>query len=136
MNTAMCLEKRVDLLGLVSGQVVDDHMDLPAVRLVRDDISEKSDELSRGVSRRGLAEDLSGLRVERGIQRQRPVTVVLEPVPLRAARRQRQDRILAIERLNRRLLINTEDRCMCGWLRYNPMMSAAFSSNRGSFEAM
>src|SRR5258705_6785760 len=116
MTTSVRFEERLDLVSLVGGEIVSDHVDLSASRLVRDDVREKSDELSRGVSRRGLAQNFSGFGVERGIQRQRAVTVVLKPVSLRASRRQRQDRVLAIERLNRRLLVHAEDRRMRGWV--------------------
>lgn len=112
MNIPVGFKERLDLVSLVRGEVVSDHVDLSASRLVRNDVGEKSHELSRGVSRRGFAQNFSGLGVERGIQRQRSVTVVLKPVPLCASRRQRQDRVLAIERLNRRLLVNAKDRSM------------------------
>jgi hypothetical protein len=48
--------------------------------------------------------------------RQRAVPVVLKPVPLRAARRERQDGIQSIERLNRRFLIDGKDHRVLRWI--------------------
>ena len=62
----------------------------------------------------GLAQRLAGLGVEGGIQRQRAVTEVFKAMPLGSPRRQRQHRVLAIQRLNRRLFIHAEH---CGVLR-------------------
>jgi hypothetical protein len=47
--------------------------------------------------------------------------------------RQRQHRVLAVERLDRRLLIHA---ACAGGFTYSPMMSAALRSKSGSFEAM
>ena len=68
-------------------------------------------EFGRGVAGGRLAQDdLAGLGVEGGVQRERAVPVVLEAMALGASRRQRQHRVLAIQRLNRSLLIHAEHR--------------------------
>ena len=81
-------------------------------RLVDDDVGQERDELGGGVLRGGLAEHLAGLGIERRVQRQRAVTVVLKAVPLCASRRAWRHRVLAVQRLERRLLIDTEHRRM------------------------
>ena len=48
------------------------------------------------------------------------MAVVLEPVPLRAAGRQRQDRIEAVERLDGRFLIDGEHRRVVGRIHIQP----------------
>ena len=60
----------------------------------------------------GLAKDLTGLCIEGGVQGQCAMPVVLKAVPLGAPGRQRQHRVLAVQRLNGRLLIDAEHRGM------------------------
>ncbi len=57
-----------------------------------------------------LAEHLAGLGVEGGIQRERAVTKVFKAVSFGASRGQRQNRILAIQGLDRRPFIDAEHR--------------------------
>ena len=116
-------------------EVIGDHVDLFAARLIGDDIREERDELGRGVPSGRLSQDFTGLGIERSVQRQRAVPEVLEAVPLGAARRERQHRILAVQRLDGRLLIDAEHRGMLGGWKYRPMISAALVSKSGSFEA-
>ena len=58
---------------------------------------------------RRLALDLAGLGVQRGVERERAVALVLEAVTFGAAGRQRQHPIAPVQRLNRRLFIDAED---------------------------
>ena len=85
-------------------------MDLFAARLVDHDVGEEGDELGRSVPLGGLAEHLAGLGVEGRIERQGAVAVVLKAMAFGAARGERQDRVLAIQGLNVRLLIDAEHR--------------------------
>ena len=110
LDRRMFAQKRLHSLSLVRRQVVGDHVNLLTSRLMRHDVGEKRYELLRGVPRRGLAYHFAGLRIERRVQRQRAVPVVLQPMPFGSSRRQRQHRIVAIERLNRRLLVHAEHR--------------------------
>jgi hypothetical protein len=100
-----------------------------------DDVGEECDEGLAGVARHGLAEHLARLRVERGKQRERPVAAILEAMSLGAPGGQGQDRIQAIEGLNRRFLVDGKYGS-CGALRYRPMISAAFRSKSGSSDNM
>src|SRR5258708_29544728 len=81
-----------------------------STRLIGHDVSQESHELRRGMTGGCLAQHLSSLGVECGIQRQRAVPEVLKAMTFSTARRQRQYRVLAIQRLNGRLLIDAEHR--------------------------
>ena len=68
----------------------------------------------------GLAQHLAGLGVEGGVQRQRAVPEVLEAMALGAPGRQRQHRILAVQRLDRGLLVHAEHRRMLRRVQVQP----------------
>ena len=69
-------------IGIVRGEVVQNDMDLAASRLRADDLLQQRDELLAGVADGGLADDFSGLRIQRCIERECSVAVVLEAVLL------------------------------------------------------
>ena len=108
VNLGVCRQEVLDRCALVGREIVGNHVDLLATRLVDHDVGEERDELGGSVPRRRFAEHLAGLRVEGGIQRQRTMAKVLKAVPFGPARRQRQHRILAIQGLDRRLLVHAE----------------------------
>ena len=58
----------------------------------------------------GLTQDLAAFGVERGIERERAMPIVLEAVAFGPPRAKRQHRVEAIKGLNRGLLIDTEHR--------------------------
>lgn len=70
--------------GLVGGQVVEDGVNLLTFRLAGDDCSQETDELLAGVARGCPAENLSGLGVEGGIERERSPAHIFEAVALGA----------------------------------------------------
>ena len=77
----MRFEEVANLQGFVSREVVvGDYVDLLAAWLVHDDVGEERDELRGSMAGSGLAEDLTGFGVERGVQRQRAVSEVLKAV--------------------------------------------------------
>ena len=78
-------EEVSDLLSLMGRQVVNDDVDLPICRLMRHKIGQKGHELGAGMAARGFTQDLTGLRVQGRVQRQRAVPVVLEAVALRGS---------------------------------------------------
>ena len=80
----------------------------------------KATNSAAGVARGGLAQHLAGLRVERRVQRQRAVAVVLKAVPLGAPGRQRQHRIEPVQGLDRRLLIHAKHRRMLRRIHIQP----------------
>ena len=98
VNLRMAIQKVVDLSRLMGREVVGNHVDLFAARLVDDDVGQERDELRGCMPHGGLAEYLAGLGVERCVQRQRAVPEVLKAVSFSASRREWQHRILAIER--------------------------------------
>src|SRR5262245_30236542 len=112
MDVRMLEQEGANGLSLVRGQVVGNDMNLSSLRLAGDNVVEKSDKRGTRVMRHGLAKDFAGLGVERREQRQRAVSVVLEAMALRASRRERQDQIQAIKRLDRRLLVDGKHRGM------------------------
>lgn len=120
MDVRMRGEEGIDQLGLVGREVVGDHMDLFAARLMGDDVGQKGDEFGRRMSCGGLAEDFAGLGIEGGVQRQRAVTEVLEPMTLRPTGGKRQHGILAIQRLDRRLFIDAEHYGVLRWIEVQP----------------
>jgi hypothetical protein len=83
-------EKRADLLCLVGGKIVENDVNLPSARLRVHDLGEERQEGVAGAPDGSLADHFAGARVEGCIERQRAVTVVLEPVSLGAAGRERQ----------------------------------------------
>jgi len=102
------LQKCGDPSGLVGREVVGDHVNLLTGGLARHDVGQKGDELFRGVPVCRLAQHFPCLGIERGVERQRTVPVIFEPMPFRPPRRQRQHWILAVEGLDRRFLVNTK----------------------------
>jgi hypothetical protein len=62
------------------------------------------------------------------------VAHVLEPVALGASWRQRQNRVPAIECLNRGLFIDAEHGRMLRGSKYKPMIFAALCSKSGSLD--
>src|SRR6218665_991150 len=111
----MLTEERVNQLGLVCREVVDDDVNFLAARLMGHDVGEEGDELGRGMPRGGLAQNFTGLGIEGGVQRERSMPEVLKAMTLGTPRRDRQHRVFAIERLNRRLLVYAEDRRLLPW---------------------
>jgi len=87
-------------LRLMRRQVVGDQVNLLTGRLMCRDLAQKRHELLRGVTRRGLAGHLTGLRVE--TPRKTPACRAgsTRPHAVRPVRRQRRHRVVAIERLS------------------------------------
>src|SRR5260370_5902809 len=78
----MVLKELRHPLGLVSRQVVGDDVDLFAARLTGDEVGEKGNKLGAGMPLSSLAQYDTGAGVERGIEGERPVPVVLKAVAL------------------------------------------------------
>ena len=82
----MGVEKRPDAFGFMSREIVDDDMDVSPTGLRVDDVLQEVDEGLAGMPRHRLPDDLAGLRVERRIQRERGVPVVLKAMAFGAPR--------------------------------------------------
>src|SRR5262245_47786651 len=103
-------EPRLDLGCLVGGVVVHDDMDIKAFRNLSIDFFEELQELDRPVAFVAFADDEPRGDIERGKQRGRTMPHIAVRTTLRYAGHHRQDRLLAIERLNLALLIDAEDK--------------------------
>jgi len=114
MDFRMRCQKVFDRIAFVRREVVGDHVNLFTAQLVDHDVGEECDELGRGVPRRGFAQNLTGLGIESGIQRQGAVTKILKAVPFRMARGDWQHRVLAIQGSDRSLFIHAKH---CGMRR-------------------
>jgi hypothetical protein len=110
MNLRVRFGKLFDRRALVRREVVGDHVDLFAARLVDHDVGEEGDQLRRGVPLRSYAQHFAGLRIAGSVQRQRDMPVVLKAVPFGAPGIPRQHRIRSIQGLNSRFLIDAEHR--------------------------
>lgn len=110
LDPRVSVEERLHQLRLVSGQVVDDDVDL-AAGVGRHHVAQELHERRAGVPGHRLADDLAGPRVQCGVQRQgaMPVAVFSSTATTTA---------------------------WSGGFRYRPITSAAFCSNAGSSDSM
>ena len=69
LHVGVSLQELLNLVGLVCGQIIENDVNLLARLAAGDDLFEEADELRAGVSLGSLALHLSGLYVERRIQR-------------------------------------------------------------------
>src|SRR5689334_2556113 len=105
----MSVQELLDEFGFMSREVISNDVNLPAARLTGHQISEKGNELLTGMARRRAANDGSGPGVQRGVQGEGAVAVVLESMSLSPSGRQWQHRIQPVQCLDARLLINAEN---------------------------
>src|SRR5579872_2746589 len=81
----MRVQKIPDDLRFVRRQIVENDVDLLPGPALRNHFAEEIHEIGAGVARRRFSVHAPGLGVQRGVQRQRAVAVIFEPVPLGAA---------------------------------------------------
>src|SRR5260370_3660670 len=62
------LEELENILGFMCAQVVGDDVNLSALRLAGDDLTQKVDKLGAGMPSGGLAHDVAGARIHRCIE--------------------------------------------------------------------
>src|SRR6266481_4932458 len=105
----MRVQKLLDKFRFMSREVISNDMNLSPPRLAGYHVSEKGDELLTGMARSRAANDCSCLGVQRGVQREGAMTVVLKSMSLCSARRQWQYRIQPVQRLHAGLFINAEN---------------------------
>jgi len=106
--------------SLVSGEIVEDDVDLLIGRAQGDHLFQEADEVPTGVPDGGFPVNASGRGVQRGIQGERSMPVVFKSVALSPARRKRQHRIKTIQRLNGSLLVDTEHSSMLRRVQVQP----------------
>src|SRR5271169_4631437 len=104
----MLLEELADRWSFVRGEIVEDDVNLLPRGTQGYDLLQKGDELTAGMAGSSFAVDATGGGIQRRIQGERSVPVVLKTVAFGAAWRERQDGIETIQSLNGGLLIDTE----------------------------
>ena len=104
----MLWEELTDRLSFVRGEIVQDDVNLLPRGAQGYDLLQEGDELRAGMAGSGFAVDATGGGIQRRIQGERSVSVVLKAVTFGAAWRERQDGIQTIQGLNGGLLIDTE----------------------------
>src|SRR5512146_188447 len=107
-------EPRLDLGSFVGGIVIHDDMDIDPFWDLSIDLFEEVQELGRPVTLVAFADDEPRGNIQGGEQRGRTMPHVAVRATFGYARHHRQDRLLAIERLNLALLIDAEDQCSVG----------------------
>ena len=104
-------------MSFVGGEIVEDDVNLLPRRAQGYDLLQERDELTAGVAGSGLAVDAAIGGIERRIQGERSVSVVLEAVTFGASRRERQDGIETIQGLNGGFLIDAEHGRVLRWVQ-------------------
>ena len=111
-HVGMTSQKVRNCFGFMRTQIIADDMDGSFLGLRSHQIFQKCHELRTGMSSSGLADDLPASSVQRCVQRERAVAVVLKTVSLGPARGKGQNRIQAIQCLDSALFVHTEDCCI------------------------
>src|SRR3984893_18210346 len=101
VQLGMSGQELCDPLGLMGREVVGDDVDLATPGLQRNNLAQESHKLFSGMVGRGLTQDLAAFGVERSIERERAMPIVLKAVALGSPGAKRQHRVEAIEGLNR-----------------------------------
>src|ERR1700757_4751881 len=97
----MMIEEIANALRLMGREIVHDDVDLATTRLARDDVAKKRDEFLGRVAWRGLAQHLTALGIQSGVERQSAVAEVFEAMTLGSARGERKNGIEPVECLDR-----------------------------------
>src|SRR5437867_10361132 len=117
MEARMAGQPAMDPWRLVRAGIVEDQMDDQSGRHPRVDGREKLSKLAGALALMEFADDLAALGVQRGKQSRGAVARVVVRAPLHAPWPQRQDRLAAVERLNLRLLVDTQNQGFVGGLQ-------------------
>ena len=64
MDVGMCAKESLDQFGLVSREIIRNDVDFCGARLMGGNIGQEGHELGRGMTRRCLAQDFTGLDVK------------------------------------------------------------------------
>jgi DNA-directed RNA polymerase subunit N (RpoN/RPB10) len=110
VNPLMSSQELTNALGLMSGKIIGNDVDLTVARLARNDLRQKRNEFFRGVSFRGATMNFSGLSIQCCVQRQGSMAVVFKPVTFSPTWRKRKNRIKPVECLDCGLFINAKYR--------------------------
>jgi hypothetical protein len=108
-DLGMTGQESVDEFGFMSGEIVDNDVDLASEGLGSHDLSKKVNELRAGMALRGFAKDFSAAGIEGCIERKGTVTVILKAMSLGATRGKGQDGIQAVQGLDSALFVDAKD---------------------------
>ncbi|SPK77026.1 protein of unknown function (plasmid) [Cupriavidus taiwanensis] len=120
VNVGVFAEEVAHALCLVTAHVIADDMDFLLRSLTGHNVSEEGHELLTGMAWRSLADHLPGCCIECSKQAERAVALVFKAMTLGTPWRQWQHSVLAIQGLDRRLLVHAEHRRMCGRVQIQP----------------
>jgi len=120
LHAGVLLEKVSNELRFMSGEVVEDDVNLLPGRAQGHDFFEESNEVAAGVAGRSSSMHPAGFGIQRGIERKRSMPVVLEAVTLGSSRRKRQHGIEPIQGLDGGFLIDAEH----GGMLWRPQIQA------------
>src|SRR5260370_4602053 len=125
--------------SLMSTVVVEDQMDAKLWRHLGIDLIQELTKLNRAMAPVELANHLASLSVQGGEQRSRTVALVIMSPALCLTRPHRQNWLRAIQRLNLRLLVNTQHQGLIRGIQVKPhYISHLFDEQwiLGKFEAL
>ena len=109
LDAGMAQQPSLDRWRAVSGEIVEDDVDVERGLDGRFDLAQKGDEILRPMLGLASGDHLAGRDVERGEQIQSPMAHVVVSPSLGLAEVHRQDRLRALQRLDLRLLVHRED---------------------------
>jgi hypothetical protein len=120
LHTQMPPQKIPNQLCFMSGEIVEDDMNLLPRWAQRYDFLQKGYEIAAGMAGCGLSVHATGLGVQRGVEGERAMPVILKAVTFGTAGRKRQNGIEPVQRLNRGFFIDTEHGCMLRRIQVQP----------------
>jgi hypothetical protein len=130
-HVGMASQKIRNCFGLMCAQVITDDVYRLLVGLTGEQVFQKCDELCTGVTGRSAANDLTAGGMQRCVQGQRSVSLVLKTVSFGPTWGQRQNRIQAVQCLDSALFVHTEDHCIQrGLEKHSPRIPSQFKAFR------
>ena len=135
LHARMLCEELSNRLRFMSGEVVDNDMNLLPRRAQGYDFIQESKEITTAVPGRGFSVHPAGFGVQRGIERKRAMAVVLEPMTLGASRDSGRTGSSRSRAWIAVFSSMQKTAACCGGFRYRARISAALLSNSGSWLA-
>jgi hypothetical protein len=114
MHLGALAQEGRDLSGFMSRKVVHDNMDLLAWSDCADQLVQKGNELSAGMTAGGFGEHFPVGGVQGGVERKGAVAKIFKAMTFGPSRRKRQDGIEPVQRLDGAFFIHAEDGGMSG----------------------
>jgi hypothetical protein len=108
-HLGMMGQEVVDELSLMRREIISNDVDLASQGLGSHHLGKKVDELSAGMTLSRLANDFSASGIKGSVQRKGAVAIILKAMSLGSARRKGQNRIEAVQSLDRTLFVYAKD---------------------------